>query len=147
MKRIFLIISGILAFGHAPGQVQWKFSSEKLTDSTFDIHLTANIEKGWHLYSQLQPPEAIADPSTIKFDTSTALQFMGIVKEIGTREVYENKEIGIKSYQYKSYVDFIQTIKLKTSGKTMVSGYISFMMCTESACLPTITKSFSLPIR
>ncbi len=47
--------------------VSWAFSSKKIADKTYEIHLTASMQSGWHLYSQTQPDDAIAIPTGFKF--------------------------------------------------------------------------------
>lgn len=127
-------------------QVEWKFSTQKIAENVFEVHLSANIENGWHLYSQTQPPEAVANPSIIRFDHSPFIQLQGNIREVGRLELYENKDVGIKSYQYRSHVDFVQTIKIKQSKKAIFSGSISFTLCNQNECLPTSTKLFSVEI-
>jgi len=56
MKKLFVFIVMSLAgyLLHAQNPVSWSFSSKKLSDKAFEVHLTANIQLGWHLYSQDQ---------------------------------------------------------------------------------------------
>ena len=58
---MFLFVSMAIS---AQNPVTWTFTSKKLTDNSYEIRMTATIEKGWHLYSQAQPQDAIADPTT-----------------------------------------------------------------------------------
>jgi len=127
-------------------QIQWKYSSLPGIDGTVEIHLTADLEKGWHLYSQTQPPEAIAEPTVIKFEQAPVIQLQGNTQEIGNKECYENKVLGIRNYLYKSHVDFVQTLQLKEKKKTIVNGSISYMLCNDTECIPTVVKKFSLEI-
>ncbi|SEW43095.1 protein-disulfide reductase DsbD family protein [Chitinophaga arvensicola] len=144
--RILFMLLILLLPEKLTGQIKWTFSSEKKTDSLFEIHLTADIEKGWHLYSQWQPPEAIAEPAAIIFEKSPSVQLHGHTREMGIRETYENRELGIKSFQYSSRVDFVQLISVGRHQKTTVNGVISFMLCDDKECLPTIMQKFSLQL-
>lgn len=146
INTLLLTIFGIGLYTTSFSQVQWSFTSKKMADSLFEIHLTAKIEKGWHLYSQMQPPEAIAEPAAILFDQSHNIQLQGDVAEKGNKELYENKVLGVKAYQYKSEVDFIQIIKLVQVKTANIKGHISFMLCNETECLPSEIKTFSLEL-
>ncbi|MBS0032048.1 protein-disulfide reductase DsbD domain-containing protein [Chitinophaga sp. 22321] len=141
------IVIGCLAASNANGQIHWQYSSQKMSGNVFKIHITAIIESGWHLYSQVQPPEAIATPPLVKFSENPAVAFHGKVKEIGQRELYENKEVGIKSYRYKSAVDFVQVVQIKDEAATKINGSISYMACTDEQCMPTRTQQFSIPLK
>ena len=50
---------------------------------TYEIHMTATIQTGWHLYSQTQPEDAIAIPTGIKFTSNPLVTAEGPVKEVG----------------------------------------------------------------
>jgi hypothetical protein len=39
----------------AQNPVTWSFSAKKLDDKTYEVHMTANIQSGWHVFSQTQP--------------------------------------------------------------------------------------------
>ena len=141
------IMISSLAAANANGQIHWQYSSQKIAGNMFKIHITAIIENGWHLYSQVQPPEAVATPSLVKFNKNPSVELQGNIKEVGQRELYENKEVGIKSYRYKSAVDFVQVVHLKSDAITKINGSISYMACTEEQCLPTTTQQFSISLK
>ena len=66
MKKLFSLIGlfFMVHFLNAQSPVSWTFSSKKIADKTFELHLTADIQSGWHLYSQEQPEDAIAIPTS-----------------------------------------------------------------------------------
>src|SRR6201989_1420098 len=33
-------------------QVQWNYSSKKIADKTYEVHLTATVGEGYHIYAQ-----------------------------------------------------------------------------------------------
>ena len=45
--------------------VTWNYTAKKIADKKYELHLTATIQSNWHLYSQTQPMEAIAIPTSI----------------------------------------------------------------------------------
>ena len=60
--------------------VSWSFSAKKITDKTYEVHLTATMQSGWHLYSQVQPDDAIAIPTDFKINNNPLLSLEGKIK-------------------------------------------------------------------
>jgi thiol:disulfide interchange protein DsbD len=80
-KFLFLAISVLFTvLLHAQNPVSWAFTSKKIADQLYEIHLTATIQPGWHLYSQKQPEDAIAQPTSFLFNQHPLLDFDGKVK-------------------------------------------------------------------
>ena len=53
MKKIFsvvLLFISLISFGQTP--ISWQANSAALGDNTYEIKIEADLEKGWHLYSQ-----------------------------------------------------------------------------------------------
>src|SRR5437773_1546669 len=97
--------------------VSWTFTAKKTADKTFEVHLTANIQSGWHLYSQNQPDDAIAIPTNFAINNNPLLKLDGKIKEVGKMEKFKDKILGISAHQYSEKVDFVQVVKLKSNAK------------------------------
>jgi thiol:disulfide interchange protein DsbD len=69
MKKLFLSVAGLFtaAFIYAQSPVSWTFTAKKTADKTFEVHMTATIQKSWHLYSQNQPEDAVANPTSFTY--------------------------------------------------------------------------------
>ncbi len=149
MKRLFVIFTFILAGWslHAQNPVSWSFSSKRISDKIFEIHLTANIQSGWHLYSQDQPDDAIAIPTSVTINNNPLLKFDGKLKEVGKMEKFKDKTLGISAHQYSNKVDFVQVVKLKSNAKTNVSGSVEFQTCDDKKCLPPKTVNFNIALK
>ncbi len=126
--------------------VQWEYSAERVNDQVYELHLTATIKPGWHLYAQKQPEDAIAVPTTIKFNNNPLLAFSGQTREIGKLEKFTEPSIGISAWQYENKVDFVRVATIKKNVRTRVSGTITFQVCTPEQCLPPETVSFDIAI-
>ena len=148
MTRMFILIVFIFSAWSVQAQnpVSWSFSSKKISDKTFELHLTANIQLGWHLYSQEQPDDAVAMPTSVKINNNPLLKLDGKVKEVGSMEKYKDKILGISAHQYSNKVDFVQLIKIKSSAQTNVSGSVEFQTCDDKKCLPPKAINFSVSI-
>lgn len=108
--------------------VQWKFSSKKIADRTYEIHFTPAVEPPWHIYSVNIPESNMARPTTFDFTKNPLIELIGKVKETGLQK------------------DFVQVLKLKAKVKTNLVGEITFMACTDTRCLPPETVSFSIKL-
>jgi Disulphide bond corrector protein DsbC len=126
--------------------IQWNYSVRKINEKTFEVHLTASLQSGWHAYSQTQPEEAVAQPTVIRFKPNPLVEVRGRVKEKGNLEKWQDKVKGIKANQYENKIDFIQVIKVRSMGKTNISGTLTYQVCTEELCLPPKTDAFDISL-
>jgi hypothetical protein len=122
--------------------IAWQYTAHKVADKTYEVHLTAQLETGWHAYSQKQPEEAVAQPTAIRFKPNPLIGLMGKIKEVGTMEKWKDESTGIAANQYANQVDFIQVVKVKGSARTSVSGSLTYQVCTNEMCLPPKTDNF-----
>jgi hypothetical protein len=150
MKRLFLFMTVAFIASTVSAQmanpVNWTFTSKKLTDNTYEVQMTANLQQGWHLYSQTQPKDAIAQPTSFKFNSNPLLQFDGAVKESGKMEKFTDKELGVSANQYSKQVTFVQKVKLKGKVKSNLGGNVIFQTCDDKKCLPPKTINFSVAL-
>lgn len=148
MKQLLLVVSlfiaGSAAFAQNP--VSWAFSSRKIDDKTYEVHLTATIQNGWHLYAQKQPDDAIAQPTTFQFNKSPLVSLEGGVKEKGKLEKFKDKVLDLSANQYSNKVDFVQVVKVKGKAKTAVTGKLEYQTCNDEKCLPPKTVPFTIAL-
>ncbi len=130
----------------AQNPVTWTFTSKKLSNGNYEIHMTATIEKGWHLYSQTQPEDAIAIPTTFAVTSNPLIEVIGKIKEDGKMEKFHDSQLDISANQYSKTVNFVQTIKLKGKAKTSFSGSVEYQTCDDKKCLPPKTVNFKVAL-
>ena len=130
----------------AQNPVTWTFTSKKLADNSYEIHMTATIEKGWHLYSQVQPDDAVAGPTTFSITNNPLIELSGKIKEVGKMQKFHDKELEISANQYSEKVDFVQIIKVKGKVKTSFSGSVEYQTCDDKKCLPPKTVNFKVAL-
>ena len=130
----------------AQNPVTWTFTSKKVKDNSYEIHMTATIEKGWHLYSQTQPEDAIAIPTTFAITSNPLIEVVGKIKEDGKMEKFHDSQLDISANQYSKTVNFVQTIKLKGKAKTSFSGSVEYQTCDDKKCLPAKTVNFKVAL-
>jgi thiol:disulfide interchange protein DsbD len=127
--------------------VSWSFSSKKIADKTYEVHLTATMQSGWHLYSQIQPDDAIAIPTGFIINSNPLLAVEGKIKEIGKMEKFHDPRLQVSANQYADKVDFVQVVKLKANAKTSVTGSVEYQTCDDKKCLPPKTVNFTIPVK
>jgi Disulphide bond corrector protein DsbC len=143
---IVLVIGMAVAAKAQLNPVSWTFTAKKISDKTYELHITASMQSGWHLYSQTQPEDAIAEPTKITFNKNPLLTLDGKIKEDGKMEKFHDAKLDLSANQYSSKVDFVQTVKLKASAKTKVNGSVRFQTCNDEKCLPTKNITFSIAL-
>ena len=147
MKAVILSMFLFAAMAvSAQSPVSWTFTSKKLTDNTYEIKMTATMEKGWHLYSQVQPDDALAGPTTFTITSNPLIELVGKIKENGKMQKFHDKELGISANQYSEKVEFVQTIKLKGKVKTSFNGSVEYQTCDDKKCLPPKTVNFKVAL-
>ena len=122
-------------------KVEWTYSYDSASET---ITITAEIEEGWHLYSQ-HINENLGPVATFIEFQENKNQFKLVGKTIEPTPIteYDPNFEGDLSF-FKDSVESIQKLKIKTSGE--VRGTITFMVCNEEMCLPPVDIDFNLMI-
>ncbi len=139
MKKILLfgltVICGAAAMAQSSKQVNWTYSSKKIADKTYEIHMTAVIGGNYHMYAQ----DAGGDgpiPTTFTFTRSPLLSLDGAVKENGQLvKKFESAWSHDVKY-YERTVDFVQVVKLKSNVKTALAERWSSWFATITNVFP-----------
>lgn len=149
MKRIFFAILFVLACGLSFGQVvspvSWTAVAKKIKDKVYELHITASINKGWHIYSQATPDGGPV-PTVITFTKNPLFELDGKPNEVGKLEQHHEELFGVDVKQFSNKVDFVQVVKLKANVATSVDVAIEFMTCNDKQCLPPSTKKFTVAL-
>jgi thiol:disulfide interchange protein DsbD len=149
MKKpvLFLFSFFIVSVAVAQNPVSWAFSSKKVSANVYELRLTATMQPGWHLYSQNQPADAVAQPTSFVFNSHPLLALDGKVKEVGKLEKFHDPKLEVSANQYSGKVDFVQVVKVRGNAKTNVTGKLEFQTCDDKKCLPPKTVPFSIALR
>ncbi len=151
MKKLLLlgiiVTTALMTNAQVINPVTWSFSAVKVSDKVYEIHMKANIQSGWHLYSQTQPDDAIAQPTEITVNANPLFTREGKIKEVGKMELMKDAALGISANQYSTTVDFVQKVKMKGNVKTNFTGSVEFQTCDDKKCLPPKKVNFSVVIQ
>lgn len=143
---LVLLVVGFFANAQVQNPVKWAYKLKKVNATTYEVQITATIDKGWHIYSQTTPDGGPV-PTTIKFAKNPLVTLVGTAKEVGKLEQRHEELFGVDVKQFSNSVNFVQTVKVKAAVKTSVIGTVEFMVCNDTQCLPPTTNKFSLPIQ
>ena len=138
MRKIAYVFFGLLFSLSLNAQilnpVKLRFSSTKADKNTYEIYLKADIQKGWHIFSQ-NMDEGGPLPTSIVFKKNDNIIIQGKTKEIGKlQEKYEDVFMVNTKYYYNN-VDFVQLVKKKTDKPVKLEGTITYMACKNEQCL------------
>jgi len=133
-------------FAQSGSKVKWDFIVKKIGDKKYEIRMVANIQPGWHLYSQTQSTDAIALPTTINFAKNPLVVVSGKPKEVGKVTDAFDKATNSRSRFYSNKVEFVQVVTVKSNVKTSVTGDVEFMVCDDKQCLPPDKTKFSVKL-
>lgn len=149
MKKHLLLIAAVSFAGIVSAQsakmVSWNFSSKKIADKVYEVHLSASLNPGWHIYAQNVGVEGPL-PTAITLTNNPLASLSGKTKEVGA-VIRKKEEVwgGTVNYYEKS-VDFVQQVKLRGNVKTNLAGKIEFMVCNDKECLPPSEVPFKVNV-
>ncbi len=149
MKRIitisFLLLFSNILFAQIQNPVVWTATSKKIADKTYEVHITATIDRGWHIYSQTTP-DGGPIPTSFTFTKNPLVIVQGKAKEVGKLEQHHEPLFGVDVKQFSNIVDFVQLVKLKAPVKTSVNVAVEFMVCNDKQCLPPTTRKLTVAL-
>lgn len=143
---LIILISATIAGNAQLNPIVWSFSAKKKADKVYEVSMKATIQSGWHLYSQSQPSDAIAMPTTFTLTNNPLFTKEDKIKEVGKMEKFKDATLGTSANQYSGSVSFVQTVKLKSNVKTNFAGSVEFQTCDDKKCLPPKTVNFNVAL-
>jgi thiol:disulfide interchange protein DsbD len=144
---VCLISLGINTFAQigSAKQVSWIYSSKKIADKTYELHITANITGNYHLYATKAGVEGPV-ATTFTFSPNPLIAFEGGIIEKGKRITKREEAWDGNVNFFEKTVTFVQKVKTKSNAKTNINGKVEFMVCNDDLCLPPSEITFKIPI-
>jgi thiol:disulfide interchange protein DsbD len=125
--------------------VKWSFSVNRINDCEAELIFKAKIDKGFHVYSQFLDRDDGPVATTFNFEKSVECSLIGKVNEGKPIEEYDpNFEMKLKFFANEA--SFKQKIKIINLQAFSVKGYLNFMVCDETKCLPPEDVDFEFKI-
>ncbi len=150
MKKITVLLAVSFIMLGASAQIKtpvlWSFNAKKIDATTYELHMTASIDHGWHIYT-IDHSADIGVATTIALKNNPLGAASGKIKVNGKPVSMKDPSTGEMVKFYEGKVDFVQVIKLKSPVKTTYSGEVEFMACDDKQCLPPTTKEFKIALQ
>jgi len=143
MKKLFsvlLLLISIVSFGQNP--VSWQVSSTIIGDSAYEIKIEADLDKGWHLYSQFLESDEGPLSTYITYETSN-FELIGKTEEVGV-ETHMDPVWEMDISFFSDHAIFIQKVKSLNPDSLLFKGNVNFMVCDDSQCLPPEDYTFQV---
>ncbi len=125
--------------------VRWELSVEKESDAHYNIMIKAFIDKGWHLYSQVEAEVDLGPlPTEFTFNnTPETYELIGKTEEPLVKPIHDPIfDADIVFFEGK--VIFIQPIKVIKPEGLIIKVEVFYSVCDDEKCLPPETKSFEV---
>lgn len=152
MKRIlvalFLMIgfAGFSQFGNQQTQqdlVSWSYTTEKISETDYNLIFKASIEPQWHVYSQFTKPGGPM-PLEISFENSgTDFELVGVAEEGDTYTEY-NDIFEVDETFFKDKLLVTQRIHLLKGDISAVQGSLTYQVCKDVCIQGNQDFAFSL---
>ena len=156
MRFLFTLILGLL-FAPLSGSAQiyepvnWDFSKKQISENTYELTFVADIDEGWAIYSNDIynngvdcDVEICPIPVSFEFNESKGLfNFVGeVFEEDRNKKVSQDPIFLMEVTKFEKQAVFRQTIEI-ISEDFKVTGYLTFMTCDDTKCLPPTDVEFS----
>ncbi len=150
MKKILIALTALLSFSIVNSQVKdpvsFQFKANKRAPGIYEIVITADVAKPWHMYSQ-NTPAGGPIPTKIIFNKNPLILKEGKLSEKGKLEKINDKVFGVQVFYYSGKVVYAQVVKVKGLVSTNITGTINYMVCDDTQCLPPTKKSFDIKLQ
>lgn len=136
LKNFFycILFSPLISFGQND-PVKW---NAVYGDTKDEIIITANIEKGWHIYSQNVSSEVGPIATNFNFSSENNYELIGKPTEEGAKEEFD-KMFDAKISSFENQAIFRQKIKRKNPAEFKSPVKIEYTTCNSAQCFPAKT--------
>ncbi len=146
LGTIFLsVFLTVMSFAQIVEPVKWSFSSERISETEYNLVFKAKIEKKWHLYS-VYSPENGPLPLFFDFKANESYELVGKVKETPKPHVVHDETFKVDVKQFSDKATFKQKIKVAKVGDYTISGLLDGQACIDDGMCVPISKNFDIKI-
>ena len=149
MKKILFFLLGITMALTAAAQIQdpvkWTYSVRDLNETESELVFTAQLDAGWHLYSQHTDPNG-PFPIAFEFTPSSDYKRLGGVSEPKPHEEFDpDFKCTVRSFEGR--VVFRQKIARATDKDFKVKGTFSYQLCNNGSCIAPDDRDFVFSVK
>jgi thiol:disulfide interchange protein len=137
LSLIFILGLQYVMNGQILDPVSWKTSVEKISESEYELTIKANIDNGWHLYSQ-QVPEGGPVATTFSYIENTTYSLEGTTEQSKGKTV-NDPIFNMRITFFEKSATFKQRVRV-SDGFQSIEGIVEYMVCDDRRCLPPTEK-------
>ena len=125
--------------------VVWDFAAYDNGDGTIDLDFHAEIEPGWHVYSQFLNPFDGPIPTSFTIETEGIQTADTAAAECEPHLEYDpNFMMDLLFFEEEAH--WVHTLSFPGAIPDTIKGYLTFMVCDESKCLPPEDIDFAFAL-
>lgn len=149
MKKLLLLLLAFLAFANGNSQikkpVKWTSKTEKISETEFNLVMTAAIEAGWHMYSQFTPEDGpLAMVVTVKNQKGN-FELVGKAKESAYKKEF-NKDFGVEEFYFESKATVTQRVKITNPKTSNIVINVDYQACQNQCVNDNVDLTFAIPV-
>jgi len=146
MRRLLLILlvsSFVLPSLSAQifNPVKWTYEAKSLGNDQYELIYSAKIDDGWSIYSQYLESDDGPVKTSFEYDKGDHFTLEGKNEESGGRKEAYDAVFDMQLIKFKKTGIFTQKVKINDYSKPL-TGYLEFMTCDDTKCLPPKTVDF-----
>ena len=150
MKKGFILYLLCFLFvlnGLAQSPVSWSISSKQIEGDLYELKIEAEIDEGWHLYSQnLDEDKEGPLPTFITYEIGDNFKLEGVSEELGVIKHFD-KVWGYEISYFDKRAVFIQKVtKAYKDTQMTLKGNVEFMVCNDQECMPPDYYDFEIDV-
>ena len=125
--------------------VKWTFQVKDLNENESELVFTAQLDEGWHLYSQHTDPNGPFGIS-FQFTPSKDYALKGKVSEPKPHEEFD-KDFNCTVRSFSGRVVFRQKIERLSAKDFKVKGTYSYQLCNNGSCIAPEDRDFTFNVK
>lgn len=147
MRKIIGLIVSLLfisqfTFSQILTPVKWTFEISDIDDSSKEIVATASIDEHWKMYGT-NLPEGGPISTVFIIEAITGASIEGDFLSSSQPKLYYDAMFQMELSSYEKKAVFTQRLKIIDKANFSVKGYVRYMACDATSCLPPTEASFS----
>ncbi len=150
MRHLLILCLLLSSFSFIQAQsampVKWTFSADKISTNEYELVMTAQVDKGWYVYSQYLESDEGPIPTSFTYENEKDFELIGKNEEVGDKKTAFDELFEMKISKFGGEVKFKQKVKIK-KGVNTISGYVEFMTCDNERCLPPTDVPFNIELK
>ena len=140
---LLFVCASTFAQIHTP--VRWHFEKKITSENSADLIIRATIDRDWYLYGR-EIPRGGPIPTSIVFETVNNATLEGEIRSLSVSEFKYDPNFSMELTLYNNEAVFVQSISFVDAEKVQVEGYVEFMVCSATTCLPPTQEHFEFGV-